>query len=327
METEQKWYDTHLSEFKKAAFVNSVEQYEEMYYRSLKEPEAFWSEKAKEYLSWFKEWDFVCRDDFYEGKIEWFGGGKLNASYNCLDRHLDRTGDKIAYYWEGDDPERSEAVTYRDLYERVNKLAAFFKSKGIQKGDRIVIYMPMVLELPVAMLACARVGAIHSVVFGGFSAESLADRIADCKPRLVVTTDGGYRAGKTIPLKTNVDKALASLDEVETVLIYNHCDLDIEFNANRDVWWHEALAQPDLPDYVEPEQMDAEDPLFILYTSGSTGKPKGVVHTHAGYLLGAAMTVRLVFDVKDDEVWWCTADIGWVTGHTYIVYGPLTEGR
>ncbi|MBW2090959.1 MAG: acetate--CoA ligase, partial [Deltaproteobacteria bacterium] len=326
METEPKWYDAHLSEYQKVAFVNSKEQYEEMYRRSLEEPDAFWSEKAKEHLSWFKEWDFVSKYDFHEGNIEWFGRGSLNASYNCLDRHLDKIGDKVAYYWEGDDPEKSEVLTYRDLYQRVNKLAAYLKSQGVQKGDRVVIYMPMVLELPVAMLACARIGAIHSVVFGGFSAESLADRVADCKPRMVITTDGSYRAGKTIPLKANVDKALKGLDGVEKVLVYNHCGLEIEMESDRDVWWHEALAQPDLPDFVEPEPMDAEDPLFILYTSGSTGKPKGVVHTTAGYLLGAAMTIRYVFDVKDDEVWWCTADIGWVTGHTYIVYGPLTEG-
>ncbi len=326
MAREQKWYDAHLSEYQKIAFIKSKDQYEEMYRRSLEEPDTFWSEKAKEHLSWYKEWDFVLNFDFYEAKIEWFGGGKLNACYNCLDRHLDKRGDKVAYYWEGDDPQESELVTYRDLYQRVNKLAAFLKSCGLRKGDRIVIYMPMVLELSVAMLACARIGVVHSVVFGGFSAESLASRISDCKPRMVITTDGGYRAGKTIPLKTNVDKALKGLDGVETVLIYNRCNLDIDIKPGRDVWWHEALAQPDLPDFVEPEQMDAEDPLFILYTSGSTGKPKGVVHTQAGYLLGAAMTLRYVFDLKDDEVWWCTADIGWITGHTYIVYGPLTEG-
>ncbi|MBW2061426.1 MAG: acetate--CoA ligase [Deltaproteobacteria bacterium] len=326
METEQKWYDVHLDEYRKVAYVNSKEQYEEMYRQSLEDPDTFWAEQAKKHLTWFKEWDFVLREDLYEGNIEWFGGGMLNASYDCLDRHLDKIGNKVAYHWEGDDPEKSEAITYRDLYERVNKLAAFLKSRGINKGDRIIIYMPMILQLPVAMLACARIGAIHSVVFGGFSAESLADRIEDCKPRIIITADGGFRGGRAIPLKANVDKALEGVSEVEAVLIYKHCDLDINVNSDLDVWWHEALAQPDLPDYVEPERMDAEDPLFILYTSGSTGKPKGVLHTHAGYLLQAAMTVRLVFDLKDDEVWWCTADIGWVTGHTYIVYGPLIEG-
>jgi len=326
MAEQPKWYDAHLSEYRKVAYVNSMEQYKELYRQSLEEPETFWAERAREYLSWDKEWNKVLSYDFNEAKIEWFAGGVLNASYNCLDRHLDKTGDKVAYYWEGDNPDKAEAVTYRDLYERVNKLAAFLKSKGVSKGDRIIIYMPMIVQLPVAMLACARIGAIHSVVFGGFSAESLASRVEDCKPKMVITTDGSFRSGKAIPLKQNADQALAKHPEVKTVLVYKHCGLDVQLQSGRDIWWHEALAEPGLPDYVKPEPMDAEDPLFILYTSGSTGKPKGVLHTHGGYLLHVAMSTRLIFDLKDDEVFWCTADIGWVTGHSYIVYGPLALG-
>jgi len=326
MAEQPKWYDAHLSEYRKVAYVNSKEQYEELYRQSLEEPDKFWAERAREYLSWDKEWKKVLSYDFNEAKIEWFAGGVLNASYNCLDRHLDKIGDKVAYHWEGDDPAKDEAVTYRDLYQRVNKLAAFLKSQGVGKGDRIIIYMPMIVQLPVAMLACARIGAIHSVVFGGFSAESLASRIEDCKPKMVITTDGSFRSGRAIPLKQNADQALAKHPEVKTVLVYKHCGLDVEIKPGRDIWWHEALAEPSLPDYVKPEPMDAEDPLFILYTSGSTGKPKGVLHTHGGYLLHVAMSTRLIFDLKDDEVFWCTADIGWVTGHSYIVYGPLVLG-
>ncbi|MEW5725952.1 MAG: acetate--CoA ligase, partial [Thermodesulfobacteriota bacterium] len=274
-----------------------------------------------------KEWDFVLRYDLKEGRIEWFGGGKLNASFNCLDRHLEKIGNKVAYFWEGDDPSQSRVVTFRELYQEANKLAAWLKKVGIGKGDRVIIYMPMIVELPVAMLACARIGAVHSVVFGGFSAESLASRIEDCQPRVLITTDGGYRSGKVVPLKQNADAALeVSGDRVEKVLIFRHCNLDLKLDPARQAWWHEALAEPGLPDYVEPEVMDAEDPLYILYTSGSTGRPKGVVHTHAGYLLQGAVTTRYVFDLKDDEVFWCTADIGWVTGHTYNVYGPLCCG-
>jgi len=327
MEKPPKWYDAHLEHYRKIAYINSLEQYQEMYRQSLEQPDEFWGKLGKEFLSWSKEWDFVLRYDFNEGKIEWFGGGKLNASYNCLDRHIDKIGDKAAYYWEGDDPNMSKTVTYRDLYQQVNKLAAWLKAQGIKKGDRVVIYLPMILELPVAMLACARIGAIHSVVFGGFSAESLASRIEDSQPSLLITSDGGYRGGRVVQLKKNAEEALKeSPGQVKKVLVVKHCNLDLPLDPQKEVWWHEALAQPGLPAYVEPEVMDAEDPLFILYTSGSTGKPKGVLHTTAGYLLQGALTTRWVFDLKDEEIFWCTADIGWVTGHTYIVYGPLTCG-
>ena len=314
MHVQPKWYDAHLDVYRETAFVSSREQYEELYRRSLEEPDIFWADQARRYLSWDKEWNFVQNHDLDEGKVEWFGGGILNASYNCLDRHLEKIGDKTAYYWEGDDPAKSRAVSYRELYERVNRAAAFLKSKGVQKGDRVILYMPMIVELPVAMLACARIGAIHSVVFAGFSADSLASRINDCQAKLVITSDGVFRAGKAIMLKKNVDDALKHCQGVDTVVVFNCCNLDVDITPGRDIWWHEAMSDPDLADYVQPEPMDAEDPLFILYTSGSTGKPKGVVHTHGGYLLYAAMTTRLVFDLKDDEVFWCTADIGWVTG-------------
>ncbi|MBU2550973.1 MAG: acetate--CoA ligase [Proteobacteria bacterium] len=327
MEKPPKWYDAHLDEYRKVAYINSRAQYDEMYRQSLENPDAFWGPLAKEYLSWYRDWDRVLDYDFVEGRIEWFGGGKLNASYNCLDRHLEDKADKVAYYFEGDDPGMSRSVTYRELYEEVNKVAAWLVAQGIKKGDRVVIYLPMIIQLPVAMLACARIGAIHSVVFGGFSAESLASRIEDSHPRILITSDGGFRAGKVVSLKKNADEALKLSEwEVEKVLVYRHAGNGVEWDAGREVWWHEAIAQDGLPDYVEPEPMDAEDPLFILYTSGSTGKPKGVLHTTAGYLLYGAVSTRWVFDIKDDEVFWCTADIGWVTGHTYIVYGPLTCG-
>jgi len=321
-----KWYDAHLEDYRKVAFINSMEQYQELYRRSIEDPDGFWAEQAGRYLSWDKPWDFVLRYDFNQADIAWFGGGVLNASVNCLDRHMKTLKDKVAYYWEGDNPEETLTVTYGDLYARVNKMAALLKQKGVKKGDRVIIYMPMIVELPVTMLACARIGAVHSVVFGGFSAEALANRIRDCGAKLVVTVDGGFRAGKPVPLKINVDNALKSCPGVETVLVFERAGLKPQLDPKREVWAHEALEDPGLPDFVEPEPMEAEDPLFILYTSGSTGKPKGVVHTTGGYLLYAAMTTRLVFDLKDDEVFWCTADIGWVTGHSYGVYGPLTDG-
>ncbi|MFP3927934.1 MAG: acetate--CoA ligase [Desulfobacteraceae bacterium] len=326
MQESHKWYDAHLEEYRKIAYIRGREEYESLYKRSIEDPEGFWAEQAEKYLSWEKTWDFVLRYDLEKPEIEWFGGARLNASYNCLDRHLAEFKDKTAYYWEGDDPGETRVVTYGELYDQVNKTAALLQSKGVKKGDRVVIYMPMLVELPVAMLACARIGAVHSVVFGGFSAEALANRINDCGAKVLLTADGGFRAGKAVPLKNNVDEALKSCPEVDTVVVFDRTGLEASLDPDREVWWHDAIGDPSLPDYVEPEPMDAEDPLFILYTSGSTGKPKGVVHTHAGYLLYAAMTTRIVFDMKDDEVFWCTADIGWVTGHTYGVYGPLANG-
>jgi len=321
-----KWYDNHLADYQKIAYVKSREEYESLYKESIENPDVFWAEQARKYLSWEKEWDFVLKYDFNDARIEWFGQGVLNATYNCLDRHMDSIKDKIAYYWEGDNPAEERIVTYGELYAKVNKMAAVLKSKGIQKGDRVVIYMPMIVELTVAILACARIGAIHSVVFGGFSAEALANRIQDCEAKMVITVDGGFRAGKSIPLKATVDTALKACPGVEIVIVFNRAGLQLELDPNREIWWHEAIADTDLPDYVKPEPMNAEDPLFILYTSGSTGKPKGVVHTHGGYLLYAAITTRIVFDLKDDEIFWCTADIGWITGHSYCIYGPLING-
>lgn len=318
-------YRTHLPGFQETAFIKGYEEYKALHQKSLENPDSFWAEQAEKHLSWYQTWDHVLEYDFPQGKISWFGGAKLNATYNCLDRHLDAIGEKTAYFWEGDDPNQSLKLTYKELYQLVNKAAAAFKAKGLKKGDRVVIYMPMVPELAVAMLACARLGVVHSIVFGGFSAESLANRINDCGAKMVITADGSFRAGKTIPLKNAVDAALPNCPEVENILVLDRCGLGLEL-GEKESWWHEVMADPSLPDYVEPEPMDAEDPLFILYTSGSTGKPKGVVHTHGGYLLYAAMTTRITFDLKDDEVFWCTADIGWITGHTYLVYGPLING-
>ena len=326
MEKTPKWYDAHLTEYRKVAYINSRETYDALYGRSIDDPQGFWAEQADKYLVWDRKWTSVLEYDFEDGKIEWFKGGVLNAAYNCLDRHMAQNRDKIAYHWEGDNPADTRSVTYGELHGAVNKMAALLKSKGVNKGDRVIIYMPVIIELPVAMLACARIGAIHSVVFGGFSAEALANRIQDCGARLVITVDGSFRAGKPIPLKNMVDEALKSCPHVSTVIVFDRVGLNPKLDGMREVWWHEAVADPELSDYVDPEPMDAEDPLFILYTSGSTGKPKGVVHTHGGYLLYAAMTTQLVFDLKDDEIFWCTADIGWVTGHSYGVYGPLING-
>ena len=324
--TEPKMYDAHLDTFRETAEINSMEMYQSLHRQSIEQPETFWAEAARKYLTWEKEWDFVLQYDFHQADIRWFGGGVLNASTNCLDRHLNTIGDKTAFFWEGDDPQERRTVTYAQLYEQVNRVAAVLKARGVCKGDRVVIYMPMIVELAAAALACARIGAVHSIVFGGFSAEALANRIQDCGARMVITVDGGFRAGKPIPLKGTVDKALESCPDVDTVLVYDRSGLNPELDGQLEIWWHKAVADPNLPDFVAPEPMDAEDPLFILYTSGSTGKPKGVVHTHGGYLLYAAMTTRLSFDLKDDDIFWCTADIGWITGHSYIVYGPLTNG-
>lgn len=303
-----------------------MDEYKQLYKRSVEDPDEFWAEQAEKYLSWDKKWDFVLSCDFDEAKVEWFGGGILNASYNCLDRHMEKYKDKVAYYWEGDSPGETKAVTYSDLYTKVNKFAAVLKSEGVKKGDRVVIYMPRIAEHAVAILACARIGAVHSVVFGGFSPKALADRILDCDARTVITVDSGYRAGRSLAFKKNVDKALEYCPKVETVIVFSRTGLQSDLNPPRDIWWHEAMADPDLPSYVPPEPMQAEDPLFILYTSGSTGRPMGLVHTHAGYLVYAAMTTRLVFDLKDDEIFWCTADFGWISGHSYGLYGPLLSG-
>ena len=299
-------------------------KYLSMYRQSIEDPVAFWAEQAKTFLSWEREWDNVLDWDYHKAQIRWFEGGKLNVCYNCVDRHLERRGEQTALIWEGDDPADDAHITYQELHEHVCRLANVLKSRGVTKGDRVCIYMPMIPEAVYAMLACARIGAVHSVVFGGFSPESIKDRILDSDCRTVITADGGTRGGKAIHLKANVDKALESCPNVHTVLIVRHAHNEIVCVQERDVWYHEAMedAEADCP----VEIMDAEDPLFILYTSGSTGKPKGVLHTTGGYLLYSAITFRYIFDYRNSDIYWCTADVGWITGHSYIVYGPLANG-
>lgn len=299
-------------------------RYQEMYRRSIESPEEFWSQQAEKYLTYSKKWDRVMDYDYVNGAIAWFSGAKLNATVNCIDRHLETRGDQTAIIWEGDDPSEQQHISYKELHENVCRFANLLKSRGVGKGDRVSIYMPMIPEAAVAMLGCARIGAVHSVVFGGFSPDSLRDRILDSDCRVVVTADEGPRGGRSVPLKANVEAALAECPDVHTTIIVRRTGAEVPGDAKRDIWYHEGMASVS-PD-CEPEEMDAEDPLFILYTSGSTGKPKGVLHTTAGYQLYAAMTHQLVFDYKDGEVYWCTADVGWITGHSYIVYGPLANG-
>ena len=299
-------------------------RYQEMYRRSIESPEEFWSQQAEKYLTYSKKWDRVMDYDYVNGAIAWFSGAKLNATVNCIDRHLETRGDQTAIIWEGDDPSEQQHISYKELHENVCRFANLLKSRGVGKGDRVSIYMPMIPEAAVAMLGCARIGAVHSVVFGGFSPDSLRDRILDSDCRVVVTADEGPRGGRPVPLKANVEAALAECPDVHTTIIVRRTGAEVPGDAKRDIWYHEGMASVS-PD-CEPEEMDAEDPLFILYTSGSTGKPKGVLHTTAGYQLYAAMTHQLVFDYKDGEVYWCTADVGWITGHSYIVYGPLANG-
>ncbi|MFO7057029.1 acetate--CoA ligase [Pseudomonas aeruginosa] len=305
------------------AYLND-DDYQRLYRQSVENPDEFWGEQAKAFLDWFKPWHSVHHGDLRKGRATWFKGGQLNVAYNCIDRHLERRGEQIAIVWEGDNPSESAHITYRKLHHNVCRLANVLKSRGVEKGDRVCIYMPMIPEAAYAMLACARIGAVHSVVFGGFSPDSLRDRILDADCRTVITADEGVRGGKYIPLKQNVEKALKDCPDVSTVVVVERTQGDIPWVEGRDIWYHEALhaASADCP----AEAMDAEDPLFILYTSGSTGKPKGVLHTTGGYLLGAAMTHKYVFDYHDGDVYWCTADVGWVTGHSYIVYGPLANG-
>ncbi len=301
-------------------------KYQAMYQRSVKDPDGFWAEQAREFVTWFKPWTKVS-DWSYDAKnlhIKWFEGGKLNVAYNCLDRHLEKRGNQVALIWEGDDPKQDKKITYRQLHAEVCKLANVLKARGVKKGDRVCIYMPMIPEAAAAMLACARIGAVHSVVFGGFSPQSLTDRILDSDCRVVITADEGVRAGKKVPLKKNTDEALAKCPAVHTVLVVKHTGGAVAWNVAHDVWYHELMAKSS--DNCPPEEMDAEDPLFILYTSGSTGKPKGVLHTTGGYLVFAAITHKYTFDYHDGDIYWCTADVGWVTGHTYIVYGPLANG-
>jgi acetyl-CoA synthetase len=305
--------------------IKSLEEYFNVYRRSIRNPETFWAEVAEEHFLWRKKWDKVLEWDFKEPKIEWFKGAKLNITENCIDRHLVTKADQPAILFEPNNPdEDSIAISYRQLHERVCKMANVLKSKGIQKGDRVVIYMPMIPELAVSLLACARIGAVHSVVFAGFSSSALAARINDCEAKAVMTSDGSFRGAKTIAIKAIVDEALKNCTTVETVLVVNRTGEDVQMQVGRDHWLEPLLDEAD--SHCDAEIMDAEDPLFILYTSGSTGKPKGMLHTTAGYMVYTAYTFKNVFQYQDEDVYWCTADIGWITGHSYIVYGPLANG-
>ncbi len=302
-------------EFKRNALWNDPAVYD----RAAADPEGFWAEQA-EALDWFRKWDRVM--DWKPPWVNWFAGGKLNASYNCLDRHLKDGGDKVAYYWEGE-PGEERTITYRELYEEVCRFANGLKSLGVKRGDRVAIYLGMVPELPIAMLACARLGAPHSVVFGGFAPTALSDRINDAEAKVLITADGGYRRGQEVPLKRNAEEAVAECSTIEHVVTVRRTGTEHPFTEGRDVWYHDLIK--DQPAECEPEPMDAEDLLYILYTSGTTGMPKGIVHTTGGYMTGVSATHRYIFDIHDDDVYWCAADIGWVTGHSYIVYGPLAN--
>ncbi|MCE5275097.1 MAG: acetate--CoA ligase [Syntrophaceae bacterium] len=309
------------------SYFKSREAYEKEYKESIENPDAYWSKQAKARLSWFKPFDenkisdWSFKDDIH---VKWFEGGKLNVSYNCIDRHLETKKNKAAIIFEGNDPDDWKVYTYFDMYREVNKFANVLKKMGVKKGDRVSIYLPMIPELAIAMLACTRVGAVHSIVFGGFSSDALKDRINDCGAQLLITCDGTYRGAKAVPQKDNADKALDSCPSVKTQIVVKRTGTQVNWKEGRDLWWNDLMK--DSPMVCEPEWMDAEDPLFILYTSGSTGQPKGVVHSTAGYLLYASMTQQLAFDVRDEDNYWCTADIGWVTGHSYVVYGPLCNG-
>ena len=310
-------------QFRDEAHIDEA-RYQEMYERSVRDRDGFWSEQATAFLDWSSPFSEVCSHDFVNGHVRWFDGGTLNACTNCVDRHLPERADQVAIIWEGDDPNTHKAITYRELAHEVCRLANALASRGVTKGDRVCIYMPMIPEAAYAMLACARIGAIHSVVFGGFSPQALKDRILDSDCQTLITADEGLRGGRAVPLKQNAESALADCPNVHTVLTVQRTGGDVPWREGRDVWYHELVDSQ--PNEFEPAVMAAEDPLFILYTSGSTGKPKGVQHSTGGYMLHAAMTHKYVFDYHDGDVYWCTADVGWVTGHSYIVYGPLANG-
>jgi acetyl-CoA synthetase len=313
-------------DFKKRARIKSLKAYREIYRRSVDDPEGFWSERAQE-LSWFKKWNKVLDYDFHDARVRWFEGGKINVSLNCLDRHLDSwRKNKAALIWVGEKIGEDRIYTYQLLHQEVCRFANVLRQKGIRKGDRVAIYLPMIPELPIAMLACARIGAIHSIVFGGFSADSLRSRIRDCRAKMLITADGGFRGGRVIALKRNADEALTDCPEVKACIVVRRTGTGVKMKRGRDSWWHDEMSNTNLKAKCDPAVMDAEDPLFILYTSGSTGKPKGVLHTTAGYLLYTNQTFKWIFDIRDEDTYWCTADIGWITGHSYIVYGPLCAG-
>lgn len=302
----------------------TADNYQRLYQQSINEPEQFWQQQSEQFISWSKPWTQLKHENFKEGSVEWFMDGELNVSYNCIDRHLSTRGQQTAIIWEGDDPSVDKKISYQQLHDEVCRFANVLKQRGVKKGDRVCLYMPMIPEAAYAMLACTRIGAVHSVVFGGFSPEALKDRILNSDCQTVITADEGVRGGKTIPLKTNTDLAVAQCPNVHTVLTIQHTSGKIDWDESRDVWYHEAAANVEAS--CVPETMNAEDPLFILYTSGSTGKPKGVLHTTGGYLLMAAMTHKYTFDYQEGDIYWCTADVGWITGHSYIVYGPLCNG-
>ena len=312
-----------LESAKESALINQKD-FEDQYHQSISNPDKFWREHGKR-IDWVKPYTKIKDVSFDQDvKIRWFYDGTLNACVNCIDRHLNNRGDQTAIIWEGDNPNESREISYRDLHKMVCKFSNALRNIGAKKGDRVTIYMPMIPEAAVAMLACARIGAVHSVVFGGFSPDSLANRIIDCDSSIVITADEGIRSGKKIPLKENTDKAVKNTTTVEKVVVVRRTGGKISWNENKDVWFHEICK--DVPDDCLPEEMNAEDPLFILYTSGSTGKPKGVLHTTGGYMVHASLTHQYIFDYRDKEIYWCTADVGWVTGHSYIVYGPLANG-
>lgn len=309
--------------WKESAWINQ-DRYQAMYRQSIENPLQFWSQQAANFLQWESPWQDVYDYDFARGEATWFGGGKLNVAVNCIDRHLADRAEQTALIWEGDEPTEDKKISYRELHDKVSRMGNVLRDRGVKKGDRVCIYMPMIPEAAYAMLACARIGAVHSVVFGGFSPEALKDRILDCDCQLVITADEGVRGGRAIPLKANVDLALQNCPDVHTCLVVERTSGTINWTEHRDVWYHSAIesVSADCP----AQSMDAEDPLFILYTSGSTGKPKGVMHSTGGYLLMAAMSHKYTFDYKDGDIYWCTADVGWITGHSYILYGPLCNG-
>jgi len=314
------------SDFVQKAHIGSFDQYMEMYKRSISDPDAFWAEIAENF-TWFKPWDEVRSFDFTKGEIRFFDGATTNMSYNCLDRHLETRGDQVAIIWEGNDPEEDATFTYRQLHTEVNRFANVLKKHGVERGDRVCLYLQMVPQLPIAMLACARIGAIHSIVFGAFSADSLRDRINDSECKVLITQDTALRGTKrNIPMKANGDHACHEAPSIETVIVVRRTGLEVPMVTGRDFWWHDEMAADDVQGDCPYEEMEAEEPLFILYTSGSTGKPKGVLHTTGGYMVFASTTHKYVFDYHDGDVYWCTADIGWITGHSYIVYGPLLNG-